>query len=229
MTYPTDDAGHPQVDFVWGNMPMQPDDERGENTLDPALDNHVIADIGWSNYPAYIPNYPGDDDSGLEYVVPDLVRKTISQANDLLQNHNTDLDLFSVAHHLGIGHITTTGKTVRVYGYDSDSWNDGQGALNGLRVGDQLYFTDFVGDGYGSFDFGTVTVTKINDQGEDPATYFEFKIDTAFESDLDEDASGSVWAGPNLVNVITLQRFWNAAGSIKNPGTNVHVRYFGQD
>lgn len=229
MTYPTDDAGHPQVDFVWGNFPMQPNDERGENTLDYNLDNHSIAYDGWSNYPAFIPNYAGDEDSGLEYVVPDLVRKTLSQANALLDNHNTNLNLFATPHHLGIGRIVTTGKTVRVYGYDDNSWNDGQGALNGLRVGDELYFTNFVGDNYGSFDFGTIKVTALNDAGESSETYFEFKIAEAFESDLDENASGSVWAGPNLENVITLQRFWNPAGSIKQPGTNIHVRYFGLD
>jgi len=29
MTYPVDDAGNPQVDFVWGHMPLQPNDQRG--------------------------------------------------------------------------------------------------------------------------------------------------------------------------------------------------------
>jgi len=28
MTYPVDDAGNPRVDFVWGNMAMQPDQQR---------------------------------------------------------------------------------------------------------------------------------------------------------------------------------------------------------
>lgn len=28
MTYPVDDAGNPRVDFVWGNFPLQPDDQR---------------------------------------------------------------------------------------------------------------------------------------------------------------------------------------------------------
>ena len=228
MTYPTDDAGHPQVDFVWGNMPMQPDDERGMATLDPALDNHVIADIGWSNYPAYIPNYSGDDDSGLEYVVPDLLRKTRSEAEALLSNHNSDLNLFDIAHYLTVNRVATAGKTVRVYAYDTDSWDDGQGALNGLRVGDELYFTSLEIDEVPT-SFGTIKVTAVNDEGEEPETYFEFKVAEAYSPDIDEDATGSVWAGPNLEDVITLQRFWNPAGSIKNPGTNVHVRYFSLD
>lgn len=230
MTYPKDDSGQVQIDFVWGNFPLQPDELRASgHKLNMALDNHVIADIGWSNYPAYIPNYSGDEDLELEYVVPDLLRITRSAAEDLLQNHNTDLSLFDRGHNLTVNRVTSTGKTVRVYAYDTDSWNDGQGALNGLRVGDELYFTSLLFDGDPGTDFGTIKVTKINDQGEDPATYFEFKVTEVIDPALDTVATGSVWAGPNLVNIITLQRFWNPAGSIKNPGTNIHVRYFSVD
>lgn len=226
MTYPTDDAGHPQVDFVWGNFPLQPNDERGENTLDYSLDNHVIADIGWSNYPAFIPDYSGDEDSDIEYIVPDLVRKTRSQAEDLLQNHNTDLNLFDISHRLTVNGITTTGTTVRLFAWDTDNPQEGA-YLNGLRVGDQVYInTVSYGEG-DEVNFNTVTVTKVNEDGEN--SWFEFKVDEAFDPALDSPADASVFAGPNLVNVITVQRFWNAAGSIKNEGTNVHVRYFEQD
>jgi hypothetical protein len=123
MTYPVDDKGNPRVDFVWGNIPMQPDDQREDETVqlispnvdqnrgwsgtevylsdtlyetlsvplskgdqsydanwqDPdfryveiSADSHTIATTGWSNYPGYIPNYSGDDDTGLETVVPNL-------------------------------------------------------------------------------------------------------------------------------------------------------------
>lgn len=237
MTYPTDSAGHPQVDFVWGNMPMQPNDERDTN-LDPALDNHVIAATGWSNYPSYIPNYNGtfeapanadeEPDAELEYVVPNLLRKTRSEAEDLLSNANTDLNLYDTGHNMTVNHVTSTGKTVRVYAYDTNSWGDEGTALIGLRVGDELYFTNLEIDSVPT-DFGTVKVTKVNDQGEDPATYFEFKVDTAIDPAIDADATGDVWAGPNLQNVITIQRFWNPAGAIRNPGTNVHVRYISVD
>ena len=93
MTYPTDDLGHPQVDFVWGNLPMQPNDERGMAQLDPALDNHVIADTGWANYPQFIPNYDGTTatggpdsvaDAGLEVIVPDLIGRTQTAAESAL-------------------------------------------------------------------------------------------------------------------------------------------------
>lgn len=51
-----DNDGHPQVDFVWGNFPLQPNDERGTNVLDPVLDSHEIAYLGWNGFPSYVPN-----------------------------------------------------------------------------------------------------------------------------------------------------------------------------
>ena len=37
MTYPVDDLGNPRVDFVWGNMAMQPDDQRDTITAGPEV------------------------------------------------------------------------------------------------------------------------------------------------------------------------------------------------
>ena len=73
-----DTSGQQAVDFVWGNFPMQPNDDRaaavtpanisanssgdyawGATTrvaadrLDAALDNHANAEAGWSGYPAF--------------------------------------------------------------------------------------------------------------------------------------------------------------------------------
>jgi hypothetical protein len=74
-----DTSGQQAVDFVWGNFPMQPNDDRaaavtpaniGGSTgdyawsattrvasgrLDAALDNHANAEAGWAGYPAYYP------------------------------------------------------------------------------------------------------------------------------------------------------------------------------
>ena len=73
----TDTSGQQAVDFVWGNFPMQPNDDRaaavtpaniGGSTgdyswsattrvaadrLNAALDNHANAEAGWSGYPAF--------------------------------------------------------------------------------------------------------------------------------------------------------------------------------
>jgi hypothetical protein len=76
----TDSAGNVAPDFVWGNFPMQPNDERaaavspanfsanssgdyawGATTrvaadrLDPALSNHAVAEAEWANYPSFYP------------------------------------------------------------------------------------------------------------------------------------------------------------------------------
>lgn len=71
----TDSSGQQAVDFVWGNFPTQPNDDRAatiSNTggstgdygwsattkvasgrLDAALDNHANVEAGWSGYPAF--------------------------------------------------------------------------------------------------------------------------------------------------------------------------------
>jgi hypothetical protein len=126
MTYPVDDEGNVRVDFVWGNFPLQPDDQRertdqdndnittdgnwtvtkergssaldsgwtnlsfgtgdGANTRDQTFtwDNHEIATTGYSNYPSFLPNYAGDGDTGLEFVVPNIVGLTYSAAGPII-------------------------------------------------------------------------------------------------------------------------------------------------
>lgn len=240
MTYPTDDAGHPQVDFVWGNFPMQPNDER-ETNLNWNLDNHVIAEIGWSNYPQFIPNYDGliqydhlnnvlnndtqndgDPDAGLEVVVPDVVRMKVNEADSLLSA--VGLNLNNTSHTLVASHITSTGKTVRVSAV-SDSWTYGP-ALSGLRVGDELHFTLDIGTGPTTVDFGTVKVTKINEDGNN--SWFEFKVGTAPDPAYDDDAVGTIYGGENLIDVITVQAAGGggSAGKVKNEGYSVWTRTF---
>ena len=128
MTYPVDDAGNVRVDFVWGHMPMQPDQQRvntggedenittdgnwtviketGSSTLTDSWDslsfptgdggntrtqtfewgNHDMITEGYSNYPAYEPNYAGDGDIDIEtfVIMPDLAGLTTSAANALI-------------------------------------------------------------------------------------------------------------------------------------------------
>jgi hypothetical protein len=75
-----DTSGNQKVDFVWGNFPMQPNDDRTDGgttvvvaadadqnydwsgysvypsgRLDAALDNHAIVEAGWAGYPGYYP------------------------------------------------------------------------------------------------------------------------------------------------------------------------------
>jgi hypothetical protein len=75
----TDSAGNLQTDFVWGNMPKQPNDERADGTptatttygaaqngqwttkstiasarLNPALGDHSDIEAEWANFPSYV-------------------------------------------------------------------------------------------------------------------------------------------------------------------------------
>jgi len=83
-----DDKGNVVVEFVWGNFPMQPNDEREENgggLLDPDLDNHSIAYEGWNGYPLYTPNTAGAEGAGY-IVVPSVVGLTTAVATNVLED-----------------------------------------------------------------------------------------------------------------------------------------------
>lgn len=86
-----DDAGNVVVDFVWGNMPMQPNDARPNTTaerLDPDLDNHIIALSGWGGYPLFTANSTGEDVAGTtDYVlVPSVLGLTTALATDAMKD-----------------------------------------------------------------------------------------------------------------------------------------------
>ena len=182
---------------------MQPNDERGMAQLDPTLDNHVIAATGYSNYPQFIPNYAGDNDPELEIVVPNFVRLTIDEAY-AAADAAPYLSLNTISHVLTASYIVSDGTTVRVTAYDTafGNWGNASGAaLIGIKIGDELdleYVTD-TSEGLG---LGTVTVTATNNDGSD--SWFEFK--SATDLGLDTAAAGEIYAGPNLVNVVTVQR-----------------------
>ena len=249
--YHLDDAGNVRVDFVWGNLAMQPDHGRSDATLYAAgsenvgwsgtttyvsdtlatgdyyqtlnnltsrtpADNHIIAALGYSDFPSFIPNYAGDEDPGIEQVVPDLLRKTVAQAEYILGSLN--FNLRNNFHNPIIGSIVSTDTTVRVFAYDSNAWDDS--ALVGIRVGDKVWVDNNLQD----FGADPVTVTAINEDGD--ASWIEFETATALN--LNDTAAGTIWAGPDLVNVITVQRFWNLPGDIRDENTNIYTRCLGE-
>jgi hypothetical protein len=86
-----DTAGEVAIDFVWGNMPMQPNDARPNTAagrLDPALDNHIIALSGWGGYPQFTANSAGEDVAGAtDYVlVPNVLGLTTALATDAMKD-----------------------------------------------------------------------------------------------------------------------------------------------
>jgi hypothetical protein len=217
-----DDAGNVQVDFVWGNLPMQPDDDRDTN-LDPALDNHVIATTGYSNFPGYIPNYAGDDDTGLEFVVPNVLRKSLNEADALITAAGGQM--YAVNHNLTISYLESTGTTLRVTAYDTEyaNWANTSGAaLVGLRVGDEVNFSVNYDSDPLSLPSNSV-VTNVNNDGN--SSWFEIKTPT--DLGLDGAADGTVYAGNNIVDVVTVVRPNTGPGTIQDEGRNINVRYIG--
>jgi len=94
-----DDAGNVAVDFVWGNFPMQPNDDREENgggLLDPDLDNHSIAYEGWNGYPLYTPNTAGAEGAGY-IVVPSVIGLTTAVATNVLEDDGLVVTVGSAA------------------------------------------------------------------------------------------------------------------------------------
>jgi hypothetical protein len=89
-----DSAGNVVVDFVWGNFPLQPNDDRPDTAtgrLDYALSNHTTAEGGWNGYPLFEPNTDGEfTGSAYNYtpfiVVPNVLGLTTALALDALKD-----------------------------------------------------------------------------------------------------------------------------------------------
>jgi hypothetical protein len=118
-----DDAGNVAVDFVWGNFPLQPNDDREENgggLLAPTLDNHEIAYQGWSGYPLYTPNTEGAEGAGY-IVVPSVLGQTTTNAVDILEDAGLVVTTAAGATNTAtqptrINVTTTTAATVTIAG-----------------------------------------------------------------------------------------------------------------
>jgi hypothetical protein len=74
-----------RIDFAWGNLPMQPNDDRGMAQLDPELDSHIIATSGYEGFPAFITGGIYDDTIA-NAVMPNIVGMTQQEASTALSN-----------------------------------------------------------------------------------------------------------------------------------------------
>lgn len=182
---PKDDLGNVRVDFVWGNFPLQPDELRGENTLDPALDNHSIATTGYSNYPSFIPNYAGDGDTDPEVVVPKLRGLTLTEANSVATAAGLgELDVQFITYDLAS--VSSSGKTITVT-------LDAPGSE--LAVGDVVSVVYNDGDTIsGTWD--DVKITAVN------GNQFQFKLATAPSPAYDFASTGFLYNNSNPVLAI---------------------------
>jgi hypothetical protein len=112
-----DDAGNVAVDFVWGNFPLQPNDDREENggeLLDAELDNHSIAYEGWNGYPLYTPNTAGAEGAGY-IVVPSVIGLATAVATNILEDAGLDVTATTATNaKKDITRINATSATVAV-------------------------------------------------------------------------------------------------------------------
>jgi hypothetical protein len=108
----TDTSGRQAVDFVWGNIPMQPNEDRagavspanfsanssGDNfwgattrvasdRLNPALSFHAMVEAKYAGFPEFTGNNDGAYISGVAYiVVPSVIGDTTAVALDKLKD-----------------------------------------------------------------------------------------------------------------------------------------------
>ncbi len=114
-----DTAGEVAIDFVWGNIPKQPNDARANaNRLNPALNDHIIALSGWNGFPQFTPNTPGEDVAGpTDYVlVPAVLGFTTTLAEDAMKDASLTVTTASAAANAktDITRINATSATVAV-------------------------------------------------------------------------------------------------------------------
>jgi len=107
-----DTSGNVAVDYVWGNFPAQPNDDRADGTptatltvggdqnvgwtnkstiasarLNPALGNHADIETAWSGFPDFVANSAGEKLSGSYYIaVPSVLGLTTALALDALKD-----------------------------------------------------------------------------------------------------------------------------------------------
>ena len=111
-----DSAGEVAIDFVWGNMPIQPNDARPDTAsgrLDPEADNHIIALSGWGGYPQFTANSAGEDVAGdtTDYVlVPNVLGLTTALAQDAMKDASLTVTTASAATNAA-GVVTAASRT----------------------------------------------------------------------------------------------------------------------
>ena len=116
-----DSAGNVVVDFVWGNFPLQPNDDRA-TVLNYALDSHNIVEDGWNGYPLYTPNTKGTQSGGVDYItVPSVLGFLTAVAQDWLTDAEMTVTTAAPATNTAtqptdINVTSTTAATVTVAG-----------------------------------------------------------------------------------------------------------------
>lgn len=197
MSNPVDDLGNVQVDFVWGNMPMQPDDQRGMATLDPALDNHIIATTMYNGFPGYTP-VPPFDDTVPNRTVPNVVGLTESAATTALTNVNL---VKGIVTETEVGATTSNDGKIK-----SQAPTSGTVVNSGDEVDLVKYLTPVVPDVVGMTEAEAVLA-----------------LEAAF---LAEGATPSDYVGATVENDLTVKSSNPVAGTKRNTGATVDLTLY---
>jgi hypothetical protein len=117
-----DTAGEIAIDFVWGNMPPQPNDAR-TTRLDLTLGDHINLESGWGGFPQYTENTPGSDVAGsTDYVrVPTVLGFTTADADDVMKDSGLTVTTAAGATNTAtqittVNATTTTSATLTIAG-----------------------------------------------------------------------------------------------------------------
>ena len=114
-----------RVDFAWGNIPMQPNDDR-ETDLDPELDSHIIATSSYEGFPAFTTGAPYDDTTP-NAIVPNVVGMLTGLAYSAVD---------AVGLNYSVDDSRITGATVA---NDSHVYSQTPAAGTVVNVGDTVY------------------------------------------------------------------------------------------
>ena len=208
-----DDAGNIAVDFVWGNMPMQPNDVRTVR-LNATLDDHIRALSEWNGYPLYTPNDPGSDVLGpTDYIsVPNVLGLTEAVATDVLQDY-------------GLGTVTVAESTANALGFKA--------TINNVAIASgTATFTTSAAHGFtGNPSAQTVTISGLTEtqlngtwliSNAAGSTFTVFN--TGFTNVSSTSDSGTV-VDTSKIGKVKAQSIAAAASSVA-PGTAITITLF---
>ena len=175
----TDTSGQQAVDFVWGNFPMQPNNDRAaaitpanigggagdyswsattrvaSDRLNPALSNHAVAEAAYAGYPGFTGNDDGAYVSGVAYiVVPSVLGNTTAVALDTLKDAGYEAANITTASAAtnAAGVVTAAARTA---GSATTTITD---SSHGFVTGNQVTIS-----GVDSTVNGTYAITKLTD------------------------------------------------------------------
>lgn len=226
---PIVETGNVQVEFPWGNIPLQPDEDRDNGTagntgggaddygwstttkvisdvLNPALDNHIIATTGYANFPGYLDNYVGDGDTGLETVVPNVRGMLRVPGQNLIIASNLTYNRTYVNY--DVTSIYVLGKEIQVV-------TDGDHELKSRDVVNVDYNN---GDGYNGT-WENVTIKDVPSSNS-----FVFDVPNPPVNEFNIGSYGWVWTNNRFIVGQSQE-----PGTIVDMGTEVAIRVLNWD